>query len=250
MTFRKCLLITLFVVLSNVYGFSAQADPSEIKTLVSGVRALGYEIPEFAQMSASCDGDAMCAARFLKDSIGQGASIVPAVTTPSARTGWSDQRTPLRIIPIPSARGIVIEFHRFDGQFLFNLLSRLAVVPKKMILDVRGVKLSDDLSQVRRTASLFTGKLDRAFRLTHATGREVDWQIPKPRKHWVDEDITVRIDAHTSGHALAFAGILKRYANAKIDGSNIPDQIFLHRIIPIMHGWDMLVPSGNVVIPY
>lgn len=249
MTFRKWLLLALLAVLPNVYGERAQADPSEINTLVSGIRALGYEIPEFAQISASCDGDAMCAARFLKDSIGLGASIIPAIAVPPARTGWSNQKAPLRVVPSSSSGAIVLEFHRFDAQFLYNVLNRLAIVPKKMILDVRGVKLSDELGEVRRTASLFTGKLERAFRLIHATGREVDWQIPKPKTHWPDEEITVRIDNQTPGNALAFAAILKRYTNTEIEGGILPEQIFLHHIVPIMHGWDMMVPSGEVRIP-
>lgn len=225
---------------------SAQADSTDIKTLVSGVRALGHEIPELAQMSASCDGDALCAARFLKDSIGPGAAIIPAIDTQPIRTEWRDRKAPLRVVPDPSVGGIVIEFFQFDANFLSNIFNHLAVIPKKMILDIRGLKLSDELGDARRTVSLFTGKLDRAFRFVYATGREVDWHIPKPKAQWLDVEITVRIDDRTPGNGLAFAAILARYANAKIEGGELPAQVFLHRVVPIMHGWDMLVPSGEV----
>lgn len=227
----------------------AQADPADIATLVSGVRALGHEIPELARMSVSCDGDAMCAARFLKDSIGAGAFIIPALDTPPTRTEWRDRKAPLRVIPEASAGGIVIEFFQFNAQFLFNIFNRLAVVPKKMILDIRGVELSDELGEVRRTASLFSGKQDRAFQLVHSTGRKVDWQIPKPKNQWADVQVTILINDDTPGNGLAFAAILSRYANAKIEGAALPEQIFLHHLVPIMHGWDMLVPSGEVRLP-
>lgn len=227
----------------------AHADTADINTLVSGVRALGHDIPEFAQISASCDGDAMCAARFLKDSIGTGASITPAINAPPVRTGWHDRKAPLRVAPETSTGAFVIEFIRLDAEFLSNIFKRLAVVPKKMILDVRSLELSDALSEVRRTAGLFTGKQDRAFQLIYATGRGVDWQIPKPKSQWTDLDLTVRIDDQTPGNGLALAAILARYANAKIEGREMPAQLLVHRIVPVMHGWDMLVPSGEIRIP-
>jgi len=227
----------------------AHADPIDINTLVSGVRALGHEIPEFAQISTSCDGDAMCAARFLKDSIGPGAAIIPALDTQPIRTEWRDRKAPLRVVPDTSVGGGVIQFYQFDAQFLSNIFNRLAVIPKKVILDVRGVQLSDEMGEIRRTVSLFTGKLFRAFRLVHSTGREVDWQIPKPKTQWSDVEIKIRLDDRTPGNGLAFAAIMARYANAEIVGGKLPEQLFLHRLVPIMHGWDMLVPSGEVVLP-
>ena len=227
----------------------AHADPADISTLVSGVRALGHVIPELAQMSASCDGDALCAARFLKDSIGPGAAIIPAIDTQPTRTKWLDRKAPLRVVPDPSAGGIFIEFYQFDAPFLSNIFNHLAVIPKKMILDVRGLQLSDELSEIRRTASLFTGKTDRAFRLVYATGRAVDWHIPKPKKQWSDVEIIIRLDDATPSNGLAFAAIMARYANARIEGGELPEPLFLHRLVPIMHGWDMLVPSGEVRVP-
>lgn len=227
----------------------SRADPANINTLVSGVRALGYEIPEFAQISASCDGDAMCAARFLKDSVGPGALIVPATLSQPKRTGWRDRKAPLRIVPDRSSGAITIQFAQFDAAFLSSLLSRLAVVPQKMILDIRQLALTDELGEVRRTASLFTGKRDRAFRLTHSTGRDVDWQIPQAKTIWPDEDIIVQIGAATPGNGLVFAAILRRYAGAKIKGDVLPEQLFVHQIVPITHGWEMHVPSGRVTFP-
>ena len=178
----------------------AKADPADVSALVSGVRALGYEIPEFAQMSAACDGDAMCAARFLKDSIGPGAEIVPADTSRPARTGWSNRDTPLRVAPEISTGAIVIELARFDSSFLSTVFNRLAILPKKIILDVRGLAMSDELGELRRTVSLFTGKRDRAFRLIYPSGRQVDWQIPQPPSQWGDIDITVRVNDQTPGN--------------------------------------------------
>lgn len=250
MRLQKYMMVGLMGAMPWFAFSDAHADPADINTLVSGVRALGYEIPEFAQISASCDGDAMCAARFLKDSVGSGARIVPATQPGSVRTEWKDRKAPLRIIPDPSTGAILIEFKRLDAAFLSNLLSRLAVVPKKMILDIRQLKLTDELGEVRRTVSLFTGKRDRAFRLTHSTGRDVDWQIPKAKTIWPDEDIIVQIGAQTPGNGLIFAAILKRYAGAKIKGDVLPERLFVHQIVPITHGWEMIVPSGEVTFPY
>lgn len=249
MMYKKWVLMILLAAAPFLGDIRAHADPADINTLISGVRALGHDIPESVQMSESCDGDAMCAARFIKDSIGTGASIIPAINTPPARTGWRDRKAPLRVAPDTSTGAFVIEFIRFDAKFLSIIFNRLALVPKKMILDVRRLELSDELGEVRRTVSLFTGKIDRAFRLTHATGRKVDWQIPKPKTQWADVDITVRIDDQTPGNGLAFAAILARYADAKVEGGDLPEQVFIHHIVPIMHGWDMSVPSGEVWIP-
>lgn len=249
MTFTKWTLTMLLAAAPFLGDVRAHAAPSDIDRLVSGVRALGHDIPESAQLPVSCDGDAMCAARFLKDGIGTGASIIPAMNAPPARTGWRNRKAPLRVAPETSTGAFVIEFIQLDAGFLSNIFNRLAVIPKKMILDVRRLRLSDELGEVRRTAGLFTGKQDRAFRLIHATGRGVDWQISKPKNHWSDVDITVRIDDQTPGNGLALAAILKRYANARIEGGALPAQLFVHRIIPIMHGWDMMVPSGEVQIP-
>lgn len=243
------MMVGLMIALPWFVFDEAHADPADINTLVSGVRALGYEIPEFAQISASCDGDAMCAARFLKDSVGPGALIVPATQSQPKRTGWRDRKAPLRIVPDPSSGAITIQFVQFDAAFLSSILNRLAVVPQKMILDVRQLAMTDELGEVRRTASLFTGKRDRAFRLTHSSGRDVDWQIPQAKTIWPDEDIIVQIGAETPGNGLAFAAILKRYAGAKIKGGLLPEPLFLHQIVPITHGWEMRVPSGRVTFP-
>lgn len=242
-------MVGLFMVLPWFAFDETRADPTDINTLVSGVRALGYEIPEFAQISASCDGDAMCAARFLKDSVGPGALIVPATKSQPKRTGWRDRKVPLRIVPDRLNGAITIQFAQFDAEFLSNLLSRLAVVPQKMILDVRQLILTDELGEVRRTASLFTGKRDRAFRLTHSTGRDVDWQIPQAKTVWPDEDIIVQIGAETPGNGLVLAAILRRYVGAKIKGGILPEQLFVHQIVPITHGWEMHIPSGRVTFP-
>jgi len=250
MRLKKCMLLGFMMALPWFAFDDTHADTADINTLVSGVRALGYEIPEFAQISASCDGDAMCAARFLKDSVGTGAQIVPATQSQPKRTGWRDRKAPMRIVPDPSSGAITIQFVQFDAAFLSNFLSRLAVVPQKMILDLRQLALTDELGEVRRTASLFTGKRDRAFRLTHSTGREVDWQIPQAKTAWPDEEIIIQIGAETPGNGLAFAAILKRYVGAKIKGGALPEQLFVHQIVPITHGWEMHVPSGRVTFPY
>lgn len=244
---RKCLVF--IIAMLNAFGAHATAEAKDINTLISSVRAAGHDIPEADRMVASCDGDAMCAARFLKDSIGDAASIVPALDRRPTRTGWSDRKAPMRVVPDPSSGAIVIEFYRLDADFLSNLLNRLAAVPKKMIIDIRRLHLSDDLGDIQRTVSLFTGRIDRAFRLIHATGREVDWQIPKAKTIWPDEDIVVQIGGQTPGNGLAFAALLKRYADAKIKGGILPEQIFVHQIVAITHGWDMLVPSAEVRLP-
>lgn len=200
-------------------------------------------------MVASCDGDALCAARFLKNSIGPGAKIIPAVTGAPSRTAWGGKDTPMRVAPDDSIGGMKIEIGEFDSVFLSNIFSRLSILPKKIVLDVRSLELSEKLGEMRRTVGLFSGRRDRAFQMIYATGRQVDWQIPKPPTLWTDIDLHVRIDAETPGNGKAFAALLKRYANANVSGPNLPKTIQLHEIVPIMHGWDMLVPSAEVRIP-
>lgn len=225
------------------------ADPIDVNTLVSGVRAIGHEVPEADRMVASCDGDAMCAARFLRDSIGPGAGILPAENTRPARTSWSDQKTPMRVIPDASSGGVLIEIVRLDFEFLSNIFNRLAVIPKKVILDIRDLEPSEELGDVRRTVGLFTGAIDRAFRLIYATGRQVDWKIPGQTTHLREVNLIVRLGPETPGNGIAFAALLERYRGATIEGGSIPDHIRVQRVVPIMHGWEMWVPSAEVSIP-
>lgn len=245
----KCMILGALFTGGVIAASNASADSVDITALVSGVRAIGYEVPEAGRIVASCDGDALCAARFLRDSVGPGAEIVPAERATPARTSWSNQRTPMRVVPDVSTGGVLIEIVRFDANFLSNIFNKLAVIPKKVILDVRDLEPAEELGEVRRTVGIFTGAVDRAFRLTYATGRDVDWKIPSQRPHLKDVVPIVRLGPETPGNGIAFAALLKRYRNAVVEGGNLPNRIQVKRTVPIMHGWEMRVPSAEVRIP-
>ena len=63
------------VALAATAGFQAKAD--ELSRIAAAVASAGHAVPPLASLRDACDDDALCAARFLRDRIGEGAELVP-----------------------------------------------------------------------------------------------------------------------------------------------------------------------------
>ena len=70
---RHCLTALVLVTATIT---AAVAD--DIADIASAVAAAGHDVPAPAVLKRACDQDALCAARFIRDRIGEGAAIVPA----------------------------------------------------------------------------------------------------------------------------------------------------------------------------
>lgn len=242
---RHCLTALVLVTATIT---AAVAD--DIADIASAVAAAGHDVPAPAVLKRACDQDALCAARFIRDRIGEGAAIVPAEPT-AAKSGWT-KSAPLHHVSVGADGRMIIVPRRFDDRAIIAAVERARKSGEAfstLVIDLRKLDKSGSTDDMRRTAALFTGMQDRAFQLTYATGRAVDWTVPKPPVKLDGFRIEVWTDAEIDADAEAFAALLRKYANARVFGDVSRAKGYLKTTVPVTHGWALEMPTGRISVP-
>lgn len=242
---RHCLTA---LVLGAVTISAAAAD--DISDFAAQVAAAGHDVPAPDVLKRACDQDALCAARFIRDRIGAGAAIVPLEQT-EEKSGWT-RPAPLHHVSVGADGRMIIAPRRFDERAIVAAVERArnsGEAFSTLVIDLRKVVKTDSTDNMRRVAALFTGGQDRAFQLTYATGRAVDWTVPKPQTKLDGFRLEVWTDAEIDADAEAFAALLRKFANARIFGEVSRARGYLKTTVPVTHGWALEVPTGRISVP-
>lgn len=222
------------------------ADASEVARLAGAVSAIGYEVPAARTLRAACDEDVLCAARFLKDLIGDEARLLPVESDAARRTAWTDRPPPI-LEHTSDGDAATLVLARFDARAVAAALKPSP--PRHLTIDLRDIGEPEDLDGMRRVAGLFIGRHDRAFRIDYVTGRIVDWQVPASAERFRPATLTVLIGPDTAGAAEIFAVLMKKYGRAEILGAPSAGAYYLRRIVPVTHGWVLSLPRGRMSVP-
>ncbi|MBO6520557.1 MAG: hypothetical protein JJ900_08575 [Rhodospirillales bacterium] len=238
------------LILAVLAGTAAASD--DIGDLSSAVAAAGHDVPAPDVLRKACDRDALCVARFLKDRIGDGAAIVPVEPENGKSTGWS-RPPPVRIVTLGADGRLIIVLRRFDTRAVANAVLGAGKEDEtkvsRIVLDLRQMEGDGNLDNMRRVASLFIGERARAFQLRHATGRVVDWTVPKPMLNLARTPTEVWVDGDVDADAELFAAILRKYAGAKVLGEITRARGYRLETVPVTHGWALQIPTGRLSVP-
>lgn len=242
---RHCLTA---LILGTVTISAAVAD--DIADIAAQVAAAGHDVPPPDVLKRACDQDALCAARFIRDRIGEGAAIVPAEPA-GEKPGWT-RSAPLHHVSVASDGRMIIVPRRFDDRAIVAAVERArktGEVFSTLVIDLRKLDKADSTDNMRRTAALFTGMQDRAFQLTYATGRAVDWTVPKPPVKLDGFRLEVWTDHEIDADAETFGTLLRKFANARVFGEVSRAGGYLKTTIPVTHGWVLEIPTGRISVP-
>lgn len=242
---RRCLTAVVFAT-----AMISAAAAEDIGDIASAVAAAGHDVPSPSVLKRACDQDALCVARFLRDRIGEGAAIVPADQT-DVKSGWT-RPAPLHHVSVGTDGRMIIAPRRFDDRAIVEAVNRArrsGETFSTLVLDLRKLDKSDSTDNMRRMAALFIGKQERAFQLTYATGRAVDWTVPKPPEKLDGFRLEVWTDHEIDADAEAFAALLRKYANARVFGETSRAGGYLKTTVPVTHGWALEIPTGRISVP-
>ncbi|MBO6949436.1 MAG: hypothetical protein JJ855_15760 [Rhodospirillales bacterium] len=229
---------------------TSTAVAEDIVDIAAQVAAAGHDVPSPGVLKRACDQDALCAARFIRDRIGDGAAIVPAEPK-DKKSGWT-KSAPLHHVSVGTDGRMIIAPRRFDERAIVAALARArgsGEVFSTLVIDLRKLDKADSTDNMRRTAALFTGMQDRAFQLTYATGRAVDWTVPKPQRKVDGFRLEVWTDHEIDADAETFAALLRKFANARIFGEDSRAKGYLKTTVPVTHGWALEIPTGRISVP-
>lgn len=231
----------------------APAGADEIDDIVRAVAAAGHDTPTPALLRDACNTDSLCAARFLRDRMGDGAQLVPATGTPQKPRGWS-QRPALHYVLNDNRGRLIVAPARYDAAAAKAVLKALAGAPGTgaaighVVIDVRKIDDAGNLDGMRRLAAYFTGRQDRAFSYLHSTGRAVDWTVPKPPEQVAPVTLEVWTDADIGAEAEAFAALLRVHAGARVLGTVSLARGYVVDTVPVSPGWALRVPTGRITV--
>lgn len=242
----SCLVMVLMTFVCLPGGLRAD----DAARLTAAVAAAGYQVPPAGVIRGACDADPLCMARFLRDRIGAGAEIIPDENEDARHApGWAGRRDAVRSV-IRTADGLMIlDLAAFDATAVAAAVDGAVPPPRRLALDLRAMDETDDLDAMRRVAALFIGSRDRAFRVRHSTGREIDWNLLKPLRSLSVPGVEVWIGAKTKASAEVFAMLMKLHAGARVLGAPSGGAVQLHKRVPITHGWVLLLPTGWLEVP-
>jgi hypothetical protein len=246
---RKHAAIALILPLS----LCAPAAADEIDDIVRAVAAAGHDTPTSALLRDACNTDSLCAARFLRDRIGDGAQLVPATGTQKKPRGWS-QRPALHYVLNDTRGRLIVAPARYDDAAAEAVQKALAEAPgagtpiDKVVIDVRKIDDAGNLDGMRRLAAYFIGRQDRAFSYLHSTGRAIDWTVPKPPQQVAPVALEVWTDADIGAEAEAFAALLRVHAGAKVLGTVSHARGYVAETVPVSPGWALKIPTGRISV--
>ncbi len=223
----------------------------EISDLAAQVAATGHDVPPASVLRHACDTDPLCVARFLKDRIGAGAALLPDVGMTEKSAGWNSRAAMHRIVNDMKGSLFIVPA-RYDANAInddIDMAVGTGAPIKRLVLDLREINDGGNLDGMRRVASLFTGKQDRAFRIVYSTGRAVDWTIPKPKRQLGSFNLEVWVDADIDGVTEVLAALLREYSGASISGEQTHSGGFIVERLAVTPGWVLQVPTGRVSVP-
>ena len=227
----------------------------DIADIAAQVAAAGHDVPPASVLRHACDTDPLCVARFLKDRIGPGAVLLPDTGEAHETSGWKKRPALHRVVNDMKGTLFIVPA-RFDAEAIAKAITGAigdaagqGPATGRLVLDLRELDDAENLDGMRRTAALFTGRHERAFREDHTSGRAIDWLIPKPAKRLGPFAIEVWTDAEISAVAEAFAQLLRLHAGAKIMGSVSLARGFVMKSIPVLPGWVLQVATSRLTVP-
>ncbi|WNJ98644.1 S41 family peptidase [Thalassospiraceae bacterium LMO-JJ14] len=250
---RKWITPVVLPLLAISLAMPVAAD--DIADIAAQVAAAGHDVPPASVLRHACDTDPLCVARFLKDRIGPGAELLPDTGEGLKTRGWKARPALHRVVNDMKGTLFIVPA-RFDAKAIAGAIAGAVgdaagqgAATGRLVLDLRDLDDAENLDAMRRTAALFTGRHERAFREDHTGGRAVDWLIPKPAKRLGPFAIEVWTDAEISAAAEAFAQLLRLHAGAKIMGRASLARGFVMKSIPVMPGWVLRIATGRLSVP-
>lgn len=228
----------------SLFGACGAVSADDPTGLINAVEAAGHPLPPPDTLRTSCNDDMLCVARFIRDRIGAGSYLIPVEGPSGERSGWSGGAPSLGAVATANGTTIV-QVLRFDTQAIEKAA---AAGGGALILDVRRTS-STDLDAMRRVAALFTGSVARAFTVKHMRGRTIDWTIQAPKGAKPLNVAAVWVGPETGSVAALFAALLQKHAGAELRGDPTPADAFLTIDIPVIHGWDLRVPTSKLEMP-
>jgi hypothetical protein len=160
---------------------------------------------------------------------------VRALRQPSiARTARLDRATRL------------VELERFGRRVEAELGAALEPV-EALILDLRH-NHGGSVRRMLRVAARFTGPVPDALLLIGAD-RVTMFEIPAPSAPVWPGRLTVLVGYDTISSGEVLAGLLRRYARARVLGERTWGKDFALRVELLDHDWRALVPAGRLEIP-
>ena len=233
------------VLMASMLSTPVIAD--DIARIVGLVDAAGHGVPDVAVLKNACDADGLCAAKFLRDRIGDSAELIPDENQPRVRSKWGSQGSAITSAEMSADATLTLQIERFDREAVLDALSNARSEPKTLVFDIRTTWPDQKLHDMRRVAGLFTGKVNRAFRLRYISGKEVDWTVPSAGTEIVPMALEVWMGPETDAVGEAFAALLRKHANARLLGKETTAHGYLFRRIPVTHGWTLRVPYVRIV---
>ena len=116
-----------------------------------------------------------------------------------------------------------------------------------LILDLRH-NHGGSIRRMLRVAARFTGPVADALRLI-GEGRVTALAIPDPAAPVWSGRLTVLVGSDTISSGEVLAGLLRRYARARVLGERTWGKDFAMRVELLDHDWQALVPAGRLEIP-
>jgi len=243
------LLIFGFVFTGFVVSIAPTLRADEIADMTRTISSMGYDTPSITTLRNACDADALCVARFLRDRIGDGAELVPYDAPANKSRGWKKAGPAITSVTTNRGETLVLVLRRYDAVEALKAINKTAVGLNRVVLDIRNMDADTNMDAMRRMAAIFIGHRKRAFQVRYATGKNVDWRIPKPQTVAQFKALDVLVDRDTNGIGETFALLLEKHANATIKGVRTRGRGFILEQIPVTHGWALNVPRARLHIP-
>ncbi len=138
--FKAKLRAGMIGMLMTCAAFAARADEAT-ERMINAVQALGHKIPIPSVLAPACDDDALCVARFIKDQIGAGAILVPAVdadagTAAPKRHVWRRATPALTAVETLPDGALYLRLTRFDTRAVVDAVAAIVPAPAHIILDL------------------------------------------------------------------------------------------------------------------
>ena len=226
------------------------ADPVLRVIAAVGPERLGAFGLSAEGLRRDCDRDALCAARSIVagDARARLARTAPPDTD---RIRWVRSLPSVaEVALLGDGRGLIRleRFGRKAGRELRAGLEGLADTrwDGRLLLDLRRHR-GGDLGRMLRVAGHFTGAVPAALRLQGEPPQPLD--IPDRTWRAQVTALTLLVGPETASSAEILAALLRHHAGARVLGARTAGKDYLHRIVPIVQGWQLYLPAETVAVP-
>jgi len=240
---RRC--IGILMAAAGLFGSGVAAAQDPVARLLAKLGLEGARA-----IVEGCSGDILCAAREAAACSQRPARLEQVEHPDSDRIRWVTTAPSVTAVAELPDGALLVELARFGRTAVRELATAMERLPPAhlLLLDLRG----NDGGSFRRmltVAALFTGPRKDALRLEQdGEGEAIDVPAPDAGPFQVSR-LAVLIGPETASSAEILAGLLRRWAGARLYGAKSAGKDWLYRVIPVEHDWRLYWPGATARIP-